>query len=208
MKNLSLALNVILLVAVIVLYVLFFNGSKSTSVSQSGSDTSRVSSSIAYINSDTVLKYYDFFIASNSVLESKRDKLTQDYRARATGLQNEFNAYQRNRNSMTIGQVNATEEDLARKEQNLRMYEQSLNQQIMSEQGKVTKDLYDRITAYLKDYSERNGYQLVLKYDLTSDVLYGTPGIDITKDVTAGLNELYKNEKAQGTQKGDTTKTK
>jgi len=35
-----------------------------------------------------------------------------------------------------------------------------------------------------------------LKYDATSDVLFGTPGIDVSQDVIKGLNEEYKNEKA------------
>jgi outer membrane protein len=72
-----------------------------------------------------------------------------DYRNRATGLQNEIAAYQRNVSNMTLSQVRATEEDLGKKQQNLQMYQQTLSQQLMEEEAKLNKELYDRITTFL-----------------------------------------------------------
>ena len=71
MKNLSLILNVVLLVAVVILYVLHFSNAPSVQVSDSSSDTSSVNLKIAYINSDTVLKYYDYLKVNREQLESK-----------------------------------------------------------------------------------------------------------------------------------------
>jgi outer membrane protein len=208
MKNLSIVLNVILLVAVIVLYALFFtSGNRNAGVS-SRNDTTNLDLKIAYINSDTVLKYYDYLKVQKDQLESKTTKLKQDFRQRAVGLDSEIKAYQRNVSTMTLGQVRAVEEDLAKKQQNLQMYEQTLSQQMMEEEAKLSRELYDRVTTYLKEYGSEKGLQLVLKYDPTSDVLYGTSGIDITQDVIAGLNQAYETEKNGSTPKSDTTKAK
>lgn len=197
MKNLSLALNIVLLIAVLVLFYLHFSGNKGGSVLSSANDTtSAVNLKIAYINSDSVLKYYEYLKAQSEQLEAKEKKMDQDFRNRAIGLQNEISAYQRNVNTMTLGQVRATEEDLTKKQQNLQMYQQSLSQQLMEEQAKLSKALYDRVTAYLKKYCAEKGLQVVLKYDPSSDVLYGGPGLDISQDVIKGLNESYNDEKS------------
>src|ERR1044072_249597 len=124
MKNLSLILNIVLLVAVGVLYYLHFSTRKTESATSSSS-IEPGELTIAYINSDSVLKYYDYLKISRQQLEEKTKKMDQEYRNRAIGLQNEFTAYQRNVNSMTLGQVRATEEDLNKKQQNLQLYQQS-----------------------------------------------------------------------------------
>lgn len=194
MKNLSLILNIVLLVAVAVLYFLHFSGSKGITTAGSASAPGEVT--IAYINSDTVLKYYDYHKATMEVMNAKAQRLESDFRNRAQGLQNEFAAYQRNVNSMTLGQVKATEEDLAKKQQNLQMYQQSLNQEVMNDEARVTKELYERITKFLQKYSQEKGYQVVMKYDISSDLLVGNSALDISKDVVAGLNAEYKAEKS------------
>lgn len=204
MKNLSLILNAILLVAVGVLYYLHFSAGKSSGTSESSVTPSDLK--IAYINSDTVLKYYEYLKTTQVRLEEKTKKMDQDYRNRAMGLQNEIAAYQRNVSSMTLGQVRATEEDLGKKQQNLQMYQQTLSQQLMDEQGKIQKELYDRITVFLKKYGSDKGLQIVLKFDPTSDLLFAGQPLDISQDVITGLNAEYKLENTKT--KSDSTATK
>lgn len=207
MKNLSLILNAVLLVAVLILFYLHFSSGKPVTAS-SGGQSNLGDSKIAYIRSDSVLKNYDYLKVQREALEAKTKKMDQDYRNRAIGLQNEIAAYQRNVSSMTLGQVRATEEDLGKKQQNLQMYQQSLSQQVMEEEAKLNKELYDRVTVFLKKYGEEKGLQIVLKLDQTSDVLYAVDGLDISNDVTAGLNAEYKSEKAGPGVKSDTTASK
>lgn len=208
MKNLSLVLNIVLLVAVCVLFYLHFSGPKRASSYSGSGDTTSVDLKIAYINSDTVLKYYEYLKVNKEQLEAKTKKMDQDYRNRAMGLQSEIQAYQRNVNSMTLGQVRATEEDLGKKQQNLQMYQQSLAQQLMEEEAKLNRELYGRVTGFLKKYGQERGLQVVLKYDPNSDVLFGGPGLDISQDVIKGLNDEYQVEKAGGKVKADTTAKK
>jgi outer membrane protein len=194
MKNLSLILNIVLLVAVVFLYVLHFSPKGTESISSS-SDTSTVNLKLAYINSDSVLKHYEYLKINRDQLEVKTKKMDQDLRNRTAGLQNEITAYQRNVSSMTLGQARAAEEDLGKKQQNLQMYQQTLQQQLMQEEAKLNKELYDRITTFLKGYGQEKGLQVVLKFDPTSDVLYGGQSLDITQDVIKGLNESFEMEK-------------
>lgn len=208
MKNLSLVLNVVLLAAVSFLFYLHFSGAKVDSTRGSSGDTTSANLKIAYIKSDTVLKYYEYLKVNRAQLEAKTQKMEQDYRNRATALQNEITAYQRNVNTMTLGQVRATEENLAKKQQNLQLYQQSLGQQLMDEDAKLTRALYDRVTKYLREYGQEQGLQIVLKFDPTSDVLFAGESLDISQEVIKGLNEAYELEKTGAKPKSDTAATK
>lgn len=203
MKNLSLILNIVLLLAVAVLYYLHFSPA-ANEPEQVTTDEAPANLKIAYINADSVLKYYDYFKVNRDRLESKGKKLDQDLRNRAQSLQNDYAAYQRNLSNMTIGQAKAVEEDLAKKQQNLRMYQESLSQELMGEEAKMTQDLYSKVTDFLKKYGKENGISFVFKYDPSSDLLYGGEALDISKEVTAGLNAAYLEEQSQP--KADTTK--
>ncbi len=204
MKNLSLILNAVLLVAVGILYFLHFSSTGDQTPS-GGLISEGGNLSLAYINTDSVLEHYDYLKVEQARLEEKGGKMDTEYRNRAQGLQNEINAYQRNVNNMTYNQQRGAEEELTRKRQNLELFQQSLSQELMVEQNKLQKELYDRITSFLKDYGKSRGLQLVLKYDPTSDVLYAGDSLEITQVVIDGLNTRYKEEKTGV--KADSTKT-
>lgn len=205
MKNLSLVLNAVLLVAVAILYYFQFSSPKSVAVATDGKAANL---KIAYINSDTVLKYYDYYKVTVAELEKKSKTLDQDYRNRAQSLQNDINNYQRSLGNMTIGQAKAAEEQLAMKQQNLRVHQERLAQEMMGEEARVTEELYKKVTGYLKKYGDANGLEIVMKFSPTSDVLYGTSSLDISQEVIKGLNEEFKAEQANPTTKADTTAVK
>ena len=58
MKNLSIGFNVLLLIAVIVLYILHFSGNSKSTSNQGGTVTVNADAKIVYINMDTLLNNY------------------------------------------------------------------------------------------------------------------------------------------------------
>ena len=64
-----------------------------------------------------------------------------------------------------------------------------------NDESKLTQNLYFKITAFLKKYGQEKGLQIVLKVDPSSDVLFGSGPLDITKDVVGRLNTEYASEK-------------
>ena len=204
MKNISLILNGVLVVAVAILYYFQFRGGASSSMMSEHASSLKV----AFVHSDSLLKHYDYSKAGLEKLESKSKQLDRDLNARATSLQGEFEAYQRNRNNMTIGQAAAVEEDLTRKRNNLQMYQENLSQQMLMEQEKMNRELYDKVTSYLRRYSKDNGIEVVLKFNPSSDLLYAGDSLDISMEVIKGLNEEFRLEKQNAKPAaGDTTKS-
>ena len=196
MKSLSLILNVILILAVAILYFLHFNGKSEEQENTSSleEETTDGDLKVAYINADTVLQHFDFFKEKQKELEEKQKKLDQDYRNRAQGLQNEVNNYQQSMPNLTMGQARALEEDLMKKQQNLRVYQESLTQQLLQDEAKINQELYEKVTSYIKEYSEDKNIEMVVKYNPGSDVLYAGSAMDITREVISGLNKKYQEE--------------
>jgi outer membrane protein len=212
-KNLSLILNIVLAIAVIILYVLHFSSKPAPGAAGSfdAAPTSLFTAdglTIAYINSDSLLQNYEFFKDMEKKMEERQQKLNREYQNRAQGLQNEIENFQRTANNMTMSQARAIEEDLRRKQQNLMVYQESLAQELMQEENKINTELYDKLSDYLKDYGKNKGLQLVLTYQKGSGVLYANDSMNITQDVIKGLNDAYLVEKSGGsvTAKPDTAR--
>lgn len=193
MKQVSLIINIVLAVALAVLYYFHFSNKTPKEQNQDGATAAIGDLKIAYINSDTVLKYYDYFKVNREKLEAKGKQMDTDFRNRAQGLQREITSYQNSAGNLTRNQAMAVEEDLAKKQQNLRVYQESLSQELAIEENKLNQELYQRVTAYLKEYGAREGIHAVFKYDVTSDVLFANNTMDITQQVITGLNDAYKN---------------
>ena len=201
MKNLPIILNAVLFIAVLVLFFLHFSTHGNTEEEPATTQSAQFPLNIAYINSDTLLKNYEFSKVAADELEGKKDELQAEYENRARGLQTEIQNFQRNAQNMTIAQARAIEEDLTKKQQNLLRYQETLTQTLMQEEAKVSNDLYDKVANYLRDYGKAHNFQLVLTYQKGSGVLYANDSLNITEEVISGLNEAY----AQEAQSADST---
>ncbi len=190
MKNLSLILNVVLLIAVGGLYFMHFSENPDKE-QETPEVEEQAEYAMAYINSDSVLQNYEYFKKMQKDLQDKTAKLEAEYQNRAQGLQREVNDYQQNVSSLTIGQAKALEENLLQKQQNLQLYQQRLTQDLMNEENKMSQELYKKITTFLREYGERNNLQMVVRFNQGSDVMYATDGMDITSEVVEGLNQAY-----------------
>ena len=194
MKNLTTVLLVVLIVAVGGLYFMEFTGGTGAEQAENTDvNTEPLDLSVAYVNSDTLLNHYHFFEELTEQLDTKRAALEKELANRAQGLQKQFEDYQKTGQNLTIAQARAVEEDLTKKQQNLQQYQQSLTQQLMREEARITQELYDRVAAFLKIYSKQKNIQIILTYTQGSGVLYANEGLDITDDVIAGLNEEFDN---------------
>ena len=213
MKNISIILNVVLIVAVLVLYGLYFrNSGGSTSNSTNGSDKSAVtapSGSIVYINTDTLLANYKLLEDAKGELLGKRDKAEKQLQARAAKLQEEVRSYQTRAKAglLSNNEMQVTEEDLTRKQQELMQYQQSLGAGFAEEERLFNNRLYDTLVNYLKEYNVERKYQYILNHTRGGTILFSQEGTDITDEVLKGLNERYiKSKGVTETKKEETPK--
>ncbi|HEY4196107.1 MAG TPA: OmpH family outer membrane protein [Mucilaginibacter sp.] len=158
-------------------------------------DDTKPANTIVFVNSDTLLTNYDYYKAVKIKLQTLSQQAQTELAAKGTAFQKKVAAYQKSASSLTPMQKAATEKRLAKEQQDLQTLGQSTSQQLQEEEANQNTKLYDRIAAYLKNYTKLKGYKIVLTYSRANpSMLYGDDSLDITKEVLAGLNDDYKKE--------------
>ncbi|TAH02346.1 MAG: OmpH family outer membrane protein [Sphingobacteriales bacterium] len=151
---------------------------------------------IVYVNSDSLLNNYTYFKEIKAKFEGKSKKAQDDLKAKGTAFQREVAAYQQGAASLSADQRAATEQRLARKQQELQGYQQNAGAALQNEEGIENEKLYNKVAEYLKKYAKTKGYKMVLTYSKSnSAILFADESLDVTKEVIKGLNEEYKSSK-------------
>ena len=194
MKNLSIGLNVLLLIAVIVLYILHFSGNGKSTSNQGGTATVNADAKIVYINMDTLLNNYTQSRELNEAflkkLEANRTELNikvKNFDREAAEFRNKVE----NNGFMTRERAEQAQMDLMIKQQNLQKLQQEMTENAQREQMEINRKLYDAITNFLTEYNKAKGFQLILSTTLCGNVLFAQEGFDITNEVVSQLNEQY-----------------
>ncbi|TAE04413.1 MAG: OmpH family outer membrane protein [Bacteroidetes bacterium] len=152
----------------------------------------------AYVNIDTLLERYTFYKDMKKDLETKGRIIDSDLRNRGSNFQNDVVAYKKGVGSMTIDQAKQTEQGLARREQELAQYQQTVEANFAKEEQEMSKKLNENVNDYIKKYAGQNGYTFIFSYSRSSTgvgMMYGDASLDITTEVVKGLNAEYKPEK-------------
>lgn len=203
-NNTSLIWNIVLSIAVAVLFFLHFSGNKSEAVS--GADGGVVAGRrTVYVQVDSLLTNYDFFKDTKKALENKHFQLENELNTKGRSLQNEIAFFQQKAQTMTPDQARSTEAQLGKKQQDLINYRDQALAGLQQEEAGKNEELYKQIRAYIEKYNKDNKYEYVLGYSLGGGILFADKSLDVTQKVIEGLNKEYKNSDA-GKAAADTTK--
>ena len=154
---------------------------------------------IAYIQTDSVINNYTYFKEMSAEIAEKGKKFEGELASRAKGFEQEVANFQQSASSMTMNQARAKEEELVTKERNLVTYRDNIMQELSADENKLYNDVYDRIQEYLKKYAEENDLEMILSYTRGGGVWYAKDALDITKDVSEGINKEYGAKEASAT---------
>jgi outer membrane protein len=197
MKQGNLIFNIIIGIAVVVLYILHFSSPTASPVFTSTSDSTHVvdeSATTVYVNGDSLLENYDYFKKAKKDFEAKTARTENEIAGKRSILEKDFANYQQQGSSMTTEQRAKIEEALMRKEQELRAYSESAATKLQEEQVKFNEKLFDKVSDYLKEHTKGKKYKIVMNYTKGTGILYANDSLDITNEVLKGLNEQYQKE--------------
>ena len=201
------ALNAILLVGLVVLYILFFTSKSCTTESKrpvaaanaEGVTTSGLS--IGYIDTDSLMLQYDFAVELNEKLDNYT-RQENNYKDMMVRFNNDYNNFLKTGASLTLTEQKKTEESLKKRAEELAKMEERL----MNERAKLEnviqvdqKKMIDAVYAFIRDYNAKNQqFNVILKKSFSeSPVLYMDDDMDITREIIDGLNEEYRNVKGK-----------
>ncbi len=198
MKNLSLSLFAVLILAVAVLYFLHFSGDtkKSTTVSENGIATS-TAQGVAYVNIDTVIFKFDMFSDRREDLMAKQKKAEAELTSKGTQYERNARDYQDKVNKGLVTRATAAEmeQSLMQQQQELVSLRDNLQSNLMEEEQVMNRQILEYITSFLEENKSEYNYQFILGKSFGSVVLYSDGGLDITQRVLEAINAKYKTEK-------------
>jgi len=202
MKNLSIALNAILLVLVIILFVMFNNLKKSIG-QDANSGTSMGKNKllrIAHINLDTINEDYLVMKDFKKDVEAKEGQIQEEYSSKGKILQDEYQAYMQKKQSGNISDLDAqkAEQDMQTKKSALDELQQERDDILKDAQEKTLK-LQKKVQDYVSNYNKKAQFDYILyNVNVGGLVVYANDSLDITKPILMGLNQQYKDSLQKG----------
>ena len=206
MKNTSLILSAISLVAVVVFGVLFLtkDGKKAEVSAANGENTEAVAQKgdIVYVDLDKILMDYDMANDLRSVVETKVQNIQAEINRRGQRLEKEVASYQEKiqKGLMTRSVAEVQGQKLQQQELEFNNYAAQKQQEIQEEQLVMMNQLGDAIQSFITKYNEEKQYAMILTNSGGAPVITADAALDITEAVLAGLNEEYiktKNQKSE-----------
>jgi outer membrane protein len=198
MKKLSIALFVVLFLAIIGLYFLHFSGNKKSSTNvTSASVAGMAGQGIAYVNIDTVIFKFDMFFDRRDELMSKQKNAEAELTSKASQYEKGVRDYQdkTNKGLVTRATAGAMEQALQQQQQELVSLRDKLQSNLMEEEQVMNRQVLEYITKFLEENRSEYNYQYILGKSFGSVVLYSETSLDITQKVLDGINKKYQSEK-------------
>ena len=196
MKNTSLILSVISLIAVVVFGIVSLTkGGNQAEAPAEGEAVETVASKgdIVYIDLDRILMEYDMANDLRSVVETKAQNIQAEVTRRGQKLEKEVAAYQEKiqKGLMTRSVAEVQGQKLQQQEIDFNNYAAQKQQEINEEQVVMMNQLGDAIQTFINKYNEEKQYAMILTNSGGAPVITANASLDITDDVLAGLNDEY-----------------
>ncbi|KPK79190.1 MAG: hypothetical protein AMS27_18225 [Bacteroides sp. SM23_62_1] len=199
MKNLSLILNGILILAVGVLYYLhFFTGPQKPGETKPDSTRAITGVPIVFINVDTLLNNYDYYQDLRMEMEDKQAELEAQLNSRSKTYERNALDYQDkvNKGLVTRREAAELEQALYQEQQDLLALRDELAMQLAEEEQVRNRRLIDNIMVFLRDYNQNYNYQFIFSNSFGDNMLFANDSLNITYSVLEGINKKYREEKA------------
>lgn len=207
-NQLSLILNVVLLVAVAILYYLHFSSSPVTA--SVGGSSVAAGQQVVYINTDSLIMNYGFVTDLQKDLNTRRENAERQLGLKEQQFQQEAVGFQKRASAGLMSEIEMknTQNALLQKEQQIRGEQQNLSQGLMEMERQMSAQWLDSAISYLKEYNKGKSFQYILGYTKGGGILLANDKFDITQEVLKGLNDRYKMVKGQSSEQPKTEEKK
>ncbi len=186
MKNISIVLNVVLLIAVTILFYLHFKKPAAKEVANEGT-----LESVFYVNIDTLNEKLEFLGQRQEDLEKKEIDADVALKQKGAELEKEFMEYQKQVQGgfLTPKQMQSIEQRLTRKQQVIMAERDSIASELLKESQDINKTIADRLKKYIEEFSQTQECNLVLGYTEGANILYANKSMDITDMIISKMNQ-------------------
>ena len=196
MKNLSLVFNVVLAIAIAILFYMVSN--QSADNVEAVSTTQKVDSlvnqsaiSIAYINTDTLWEKYELVKQLRKELESKQAQFRSQLEGKVKTLENKYLKLREDAPMLTQAEGEKRQMALMQEEEGIGKMQEELALKLAEEEDNMKRKIRISLDGYLVQLKEDKGLNMILDYSTTSSLLLADSAMNITTEVIDGLNAKY-----------------
>lgn len=206
-NTILIALNVVTILAVIVLFVLFFTTAKNP---KNTPPKSLDKITYAFVNTDTLMQHYDFVLDVQVDLAKTEKMLQNQYANAAATFKKDYDDYIKRASAglLSLDQQKKKEEELGNRQQQIAEMEQNLGMQLQEEKLKRNMEVHDSIVNHIRRYNQSKDYTFIFEQSYGGGLLFANPALDITADILKGLNEEYAAQQKDKKPEADKTEEK
>ncbi|HMG82287.1 MAG TPA: OmpH family outer membrane protein [Ferruginibacter sp.] len=201
MKKSQVILNVVLAVAVIVLFFLYFLGGKKACLANGRGECSIVKDSagatrprIAYVELDSLNDEVTFIKERKTELEGEQTDMENDYNNAYRQLEAEKNNFLKRGAAITQPEAEAFQQKLIQQQQQIEADKQARSQKLAEKGSQVMEGIQKTLKDFITGYNKDKKYTYILAVGTGLDyMLYKDSTLNITSDVVKGLNDKMNN---------------
>jgi outer membrane protein len=192
---LLLALNLLILIGLIILYILHFTGtgSKGTAITGAVEKANKGSISVAFVNNDSIMNSYDLVKKMRTDLEAKGKRLEGEIAAKQKAFEKDAAYFQEQVGKKAISDKSAQEiyAQLQQNQQSIYQLRDRYAAELQQSEMDMNVALIDTVMNFLKRYNDKYKFDYILGFTKGANILYANDTLDITKDVLKELNMAY-----------------
>jgi outer membrane protein len=203
MKNGLIILNVILLMAVGLLFYLHFNSGKTGTKSQIKTEqkdpidsSAQRGCRIAYFEMDSVAANFEKAKEMQGELEKKEEKMNSEMNRLQNLYQQKYINFQQHGATMSSSQLDAARNELGQLDQTIKDTKASLDQDYKTYYVQTQQEILSMIRKFCSEYNKDKRYAIIISNE-PGLVFYKDSTMDITRDLLEGLNKTYGKKKSE-----------
>jgi outer membrane protein len=199
MNKSLLVLNIILLVAVSVLFYLFFENKKrqnssSRAMKLNDSTSSNQLFRVGYFDMDSIEANFSLFKEMQQDVSKKEDSINMVLNSARMNLQNKYRDYQERRATMTPADLEKAGNELTGLDNEIKNKEMALNQSFQSFYMNKQQEVIAQIKKYCIEFNKDKKFSFIIANE-PGLVYYKDTAYNITFELLRGLNQIYNKQK-------------
>ena len=198
LAKISLAINVLLVIAVIILFVKMPATSGDVAENEEPDSLSTTANidknqrlNIAYYNSDSLSTKSDFVEELQREIEASSKKAEQKMKNKEYEIQQWQKKWEAKGGNLLPREMEQYQKEAQQKQQEIAQFEQNLQMEVAMEQEQLMMTMYQRIRNYATTFSEKNEIDILISYQLGQNITYCNPKLDVTKEFVNHVNKEF-----------------
>ena len=150
---------------------------------------------IAFVNSDTVSKYYEFAKKIQKTLTTKRSEAEGQIKSKYFAYESLVQEFEKASPIMGDREKMEKAQKIRLLEQEIMQVEQQLSEQVSRQELELTQSYIVKTNDYMQEIGKTLGYDYVMSYRVGGAMLYANERHDITNEIIKLLNDRYESSK-------------